>query len=136
MRWLIKDLAKVHPITRKYLTDATPPGGDYMRIGAKQSARRNSGNYIAIALFSDKHLIGWAMLDFFLSKNSPSVRTYIFVKPKYRRKGYGTKIMRKAREAAKRRGKNIRVCPWSKPSRKFFTSVNITKSEIAPGFTL
>ena len=94
------------------------------------------GNYIVIALFVSNRLVGWAMLDFVLSQQSSMLRCYIYVKEQYRRKGYGTLILQKTRLAAKRRGRGIRVCPWDVRSRKFFQSVNVTKNEVAQGYTL
>ena len=136
MRWVIKDYSKLHHITRKYLCDATPNDkDDYMRAAASKSNPR-SGDYLAIAMFSGRNLIGWAMLDFVLSKSSPCLRVYVFVKPQYRRRGYGTLIMKKAREAAKRRDRDIRVCPWNHRSKKFFQAVKVTREEVAPGYAL
>jgi GNAT superfamily N-acetyltransferase len=136
MQFFIKDLAKVTPAMRSRLTDATPVGDDFMRAGAKYSSKSGPGKFLAIALFAGNQLIGWSMLDFMLSQDSPLVRTYIFVKTRHRRKGYGTLIMQKAKQVAKRRGRGIRVCPYNKSSRKFFQSVRISKSEVAPGYDL
>ena len=71
-----------------------------------------------------------------MSGISPKVRTYIFVKPRYRRKGYGTMLIKKAKEVARRRGRGIRVCPWNRTSRSFFKSVNVSRDEVAPGYDL
>jgi GNAT superfamily N-acetyltransferase len=137
MRWLIKDITKVHPTTRRYLLAATPTyKDDYMREAMGRHAC--FGDYLAVALFSGKNLIGWAMLDFFLSGQCwpPAVRTYIYVKEKYRRNGYGSMILQKAREVAKRRGREIRVCPHDKRSKKFFQAFNITNDQVVRGYSL
>lgn len=137
MQFLIRDLVKVTPEIRRRLIDTTPMWlGDFMRAGAKHSVKSGPGKYLAIALFAGNRLIGWAMLDFLLSQDSPFVRTYVFVKERHRRKGYGTLIMQKAKQVAKRRGRGIRVCPHDRPSRKFFQSVSITKQEVVPGYDL
>lgn len=136
MRWVIKDFARLHHTTKRYLAAATPTWeGDYMKDAAR-TKHHHPGDYLVIALFNNHHLIGWAMLDMVLSKQSRLLRTYIFVKEKHRRKGYGTIIIKKVKEVAKRRGKGIRVLPHDKRSRKFFQSVNITRSEVAPGYQL
>lgn len=141
MKWLIKDLAKINIQTQKQLAAATPNWSqyeDWMRLSAQRAAKGKTkpGQHIAIALFVDEALVGWAMCDFMLSKNSKKVRTYVYVKRLHRRNGYGTFILKKAREVAKRRGKGIRVCPHDTCSKKFFQSVNISSTEIAPGYTL
>ena len=135
-RWMIKDLSKVHPTTRKYLTAATPRPFDFMREAAEHVMERKPGSYVAIALYSGHHLLGWAMLDFWLSNGSRLVRTYVFVKPRLRRNGYGTMLIATARKVAKRRGRGIRVLPYNKTSRCFFRAVNIKKSEVGPGYWL
>jgi GNAT superfamily N-acetyltransferase len=132
--WLIEDLKTTN--LRRTFVAATPLGDDYMREGVKLCRKRKS--YIAVALFKSlgKDLIGWAMLDIFLSKQSKSVRTYIYVKTKYRRKGYGTRILQKAKEVAKKRYKykGIKVCPHTKSSLKFFKKANVTKEEVVRGY--
>lgn len=134
MRWLVKDMARLSAGTRRFLTAATPLGKDYMREGAELSGERPPGSYHAVVLYSGSHIVGWSMLDFALSRNSRAVRTYIYVKPRYRRNGFGTEILQKAREAARRRGRPIKVCPHTKCSRKFFQSVGITKQEVVRGY--
>ena len=107
--WLIGDL-KTSPEMKNYhrtFVASTPLGDDYMREGVKLCRKRKRKSYIAVALLDDQNLIGWAMLDIFLSKHSKNVRTYIYVKTKYRRKGYGTRILQKAKEVAKKRYKYI-----------------------------
>lgn len=134
MKWIIRDLKFVSKKYRKIYLSSTPLGDDYMREGVLLSKKRKRKNYYSIALF-DKELIGWAMLDFFLSKNSKSIRTYIYVKTKYRRKGYGTKIINKAKQVIKKFNcEGIKVCPHDKSSAKFFRSLNITKNEIVRGY--
>jgi GNAT superfamily N-acetyltransferase len=135
MNIIIKDFSQLSLITRKHLANATPLGDDYMRVAAEGYGVKR-GNYIAIILYSGHNIIGWTMLDFLLSHNSDYIRTYVFVKPQYRRKGYGTLLMKKAKEVVKRRNKQVRVCPWNERSRKFFQSVKIKKSEVAPGYYL
>jgi GNAT superfamily N-acetyltransferase len=135
----VSDLKKTK-IAHLYRTfvASTPLGDDYMREGVKLCRKRKIKSYIAVALFENisKDLIGWAMLDIFLSKHSKNVRTYIYVKTKYRRKGYGTRILQKAKEVAKKRYKykGIKVCPHTKSSLKFFKKANITKEEIVRGY--
>jgi len=86
-------------------------------------------------LYDKKKLIGWSMLDFFLSKNSNSVRTYIYVKTKYRRKKFGTTILEKAKKTAEIKfGKKIKVIPHDKNSLKFFKAIKITKEEVVRGY--
>ena len=134
MRWLIKDLSAIHYTTMRFLRKATPKWkDDYMAEAASKSYFKKD-DYIAVALFQGDHLLGWAMLD--VRHTSAYFRTYIFVKEKCRRKGYGTSIIRKAKEVARRRGREIRVCPWDYRSKKFFRAVNITKSEVAHGYSL
>ncbi len=136
MRWLIKDYARISPFSRRYLRAATPQDKDDYMYSAASNPSPRKGDYLAIVLYSGSHLLGWAMCDFRLSKNSHCLRTYVYVKKNHRRKGYGSMLMRKAREAAKRRGRDLRVCPWNKQSKKFFQAVNITTSEVAPGYNL
>lgn len=134
--WLIRDLKTTNH--HRTFVAATPLGDDYMREGVKLCRKRKRKSYIAVALFKNigKDLIGWAMLDIFLSKQSKSVRTYIYVKTKYRRKGYGTIILQKAKEVAKKRYKykGIKVCPHTKSSLKFFKKANVTKEEVVRGY--
>jgi len=139
--WLIGDL-KTRPVMKNHhrtFVASTPLGDDYMREGVKLCRKRKRKSYIAVALFDDprgKNLIGWAMLDIFLSKHSKNVRTYIYVKTKYRRKGYGTRILQKAKEVSKKRYKykGIKVCPHNKSSLKFFKKANIKKEEVVRGY--
>lgn len=133
MKWIIEDIKYSSPKHKKIFVAATPLGEDYMREGVILSKKRKEKNYFCVALF-DKELIGWAMLDFFLSKNSNHVRTYIYVKTKFRRKGYGTKIINKAKSYAKNFCKGIKVCPHNKASLKFFKKANIKKEEVVKGY--
>lgn len=135
MKWLIKDVKKCSAILKKTLVSSTPIGDDYMREGVILSKKRKEKSYFAVCLFDNKELIGWAMLDFFLSKQSKNIRTYIYVKTKFRRKGYGTKIINKSREVVKKMSYNgIKVCPHNKSSLKFFKKVNIKKEEVVKGY--
>ena len=136
MRWLIKDYARINPYSRRYLRDATPDDKDDYMYAAANEENPRKGDYLAIALYSGGNLLGWAMCDFRISVNSDCLRTYVYVKRKHRRKGYGSMLMQKAREIAKRRGRYLRVCPWNKTSKKFFQAVNITTTEVAPGYSL
>jgi GNAT superfamily N-acetyltransferase len=140
MRWLIKDIAKMDVGIRRMLRSATPnwrDAEDYMRVAARESVTDpKSGKYIAIALFRNQKLIGWAMCDLWLSQCSKKMRIYLYVKRQYRHMGFGTLLFRKAKEVAKRRGKGVRVCPHNKESRGFFRAIRITKEDVAPGYTL
>ena len=136
MKWFTKDLLKVSKETRRMFARHTPPGEDYMREGCQLSVNRREGSYIAVALFGDDNLlVGWAMLDFCLSRSPKSVRVYIFVRPKFRRQGFGTKILHKAKQKAAMMGRTIRVCPHNKTATKFFKSFRISRSEVVPGYT-
>jgi GNAT superfamily N-acetyltransferase len=136
MKWLIEDLVKLTPDLRELLAVATPTWkNDYMHDAMKVCMKRKPGSYLAIALFNKNVLIGWAMLDFFLS-GTKSIRTYIYVETKFRRKGYGTKILDKTKEIIKEKGKEIRVLPHDKTSRKFYKHSNIDKKEIVRGYYL
>jgi GNAT superfamily N-acetyltransferase len=136
MIWKIKDFLEFETNSQKNLTKTSPERNDYMREACLIAYKRKKGSYIAIALYKQKTLIGWAMLDFFLSRNSTGVRTYIYVKPIYRRNGYGSKILQKAKETAKKMGRTIRVIPHNKISTKFFNYVKIDKSEVVKGYSL
>ena len=133
--WKIKDLKKVSKKEYKVLVAATPLGDDYMREGVIKSKERKTNSYISICLYNKKELIGWSMLDLFLSKGSKNTRTYIYVKKKFRRKGYGTQILDKAKKENLKRGyEKIRVCPHDKASKNFFKNINIRKEEIVRGY--
>lgn len=135
MKWLIKDLKKCSREELRIFVASTPLGDDYMREGVILSKKRKNKNYVAVALFNEKELIGWSMLDFFLSKSSKKVRTYIYVKTKFRRKGFGRKILNKAREVSlKYSCEGIKVCPYNKSSLRFFKKVNIKKEEVVRGY--
>lgn len=135
MRWIVKDLKNCSSKLKRIFVASTPLGEDYMREAVILSKKRKKGNYTAIALFNKKELIGWAMFDFFLSKQSKKIRTYIYVKTKFRRKGYGTKILNKAKEISKKLSyEGIKVCPHTKSSLKFFKKANIKKEEIVRGY--
>lgn len=135
MKWIIKDVKKCSKQLKRIFVASTPLGEDYMREAVILSKKRKEKSYIGVALFNNKELIGWAMLDFFLSKNSKNIRTYIYVKTKFRRKGYGTKIINKAREVSQKMSCNgIKVCPHNKSSLKFFKKANIKKEEIVRGY--
>lgn len=54
---------------------------------------------------------------------------HIFVSPRHRRKGVGTKILK----VAKKNIKEIKICPWDKRSRKFFGNFDF---EPASGYCL
>ena len=134
MNWYFKDLKHISNKYRRIFVAATPLGEDYMREGVILSKKRKEKNYYAIALFNKEKLVGWAMLDFFLSKNSKYVRTYIYVKTKHRRKGYGTKIITYAKKQAEKLCSGIRVCPHTKNSRLFFKKANISRKEVVKGY--
>lgn len=132
---MIKDVKKCKPNIKKILLEATPLGEDYMREAVLLSDKRKENSYIAISLFNEKELIGWAMLDYFLSKGSKNIRTYIYVKTNFRRKGYGTKILNKTKTVVKNfNSDGIKVCPHTKSSLKFFKKANIKKEEIVRGY--
>jgi len=134
MNWVIKDLKNCKK-EYKTLLSSTPLGDDYMREGVILSKKRKKNSYFAVCLYDKKKLIGWSMLDFFLSKNSNSVRTYIYVKTKYRRKKFGTTILEKAKKTAEIKfGKKIKVIPHDKNSLKFFKAIKITKEEVVRGY--
>jgi len=135
MQWIIKDIKKCSNHLKKIFVASTPLGEDYMREGVMLSKKRKEKSYIAVALFDKNKLIGWAMLDFFLSKSSKNIRTYIYVKTKFRRKGFGTKILNKAKDVSLKLSYNgIKVCPHNKSSLKFFKKANIKKEEIVRGY--
>lgn len=133
MHWVIKDLKNCKKIYRK-LVAATPLGEDYMREGAILSKKRKNNSYLAVCLFDKNELIGWSMLDFFLSKDSHATRTYIYVKTKFRRKKFGTKILTKVKKVAAQLNKKIKVIPHNRASLKFFKSNKIQKNEIVRGY--
>ena len=134
MNWVVKDLKNCKK-EYKTLVSSTPIGDDYMREGVILSKKRRNNNYFAVCLYNNKKLIGWSMLDFFLSKHSSSVRTYIYVKTKYRRKKFGTKILEKAKKIAQTKfGKKIKVIPHDKNSLTFFKATKIAKEEIVRGY--
>lgn len=133
--WKIKDIKNLSKKEYRTLVAATPLGEDYMREGVIKSKKRKHKNYLAICLYNKKELIGWAMLDFFLSKDSKFIRTYIYVKTKFRRKGYGKKIIEKTKIINKKmKNKGIKVCPHNKASLKFFKKINIKKEEVVKGY--
>lgn len=134
MRWYFKDLKFASNRHKRMFVASTPLGEDYMREGVVLSKNRKEKNYYAIALFNNKELVGWAMLDFFLSRKSKQVRTYIYVKTKYRRKGYGTKIINRAKKYAENFCDGIKVCPHTRASKLFFKKANINKKEIVKGY--
>jgi GNAT superfamily N-acetyltransferase len=133
--WKIKDLKKASKKEYRTLVASTPLGDDYMREGVIKSKDRIKNSYIAICLYDKKQLIGWSMLDLFLSKGSKHTRTYIYVKKKFRRKKYGTKILEKAKKVNLDMGyRGIKVCPHNKESKKFFKNINIQKEEVVRGY--
>lgn len=133
--WKIKDLKKVNCQEYKTLVASTPLGEDYMREGVIKSKFRKNKSYFAVCLYNKKELIGWAMLDYFLSKNSKFTRTYVYVKKKFRRKKYGTKIIEKVKKVNNKMGyKGIKVCPHDKASKIFFKNINIKKEEVVRGY--
>jgi L-amino acid N-acyltransferase YncA len=135
MKWMIRDVKNCSAKIRKIFVAATPLGEDYMREAVILSKKRKENNYIAVALFNKKELIGWAMLDYFLSKGSKNIRTYIYVKTKFRRKGYGTKILSKVKDVSKKMNcDGIKVCPHTKSSLIFFKKANIKKEEVVRGY--
>jgi GNAT superfamily N-acetyltransferase len=133
--WKIKYLKKINKKEYRTLVASTPLGDDYMREGVIKSKNRNEKSYLAICLYNEKELIGWSMLDYFLSKGSKFTRVYIYVKKKFRRKKFGTKIMKKAKEQNIKNGyKGIKVCPHDKTSKKFFKNINIKREEVVRGY--
>lgn len=133
--WRIRDIKKINRKEHKILVAATPLGEDYMREGVILAKKRKEKSYIGICLYNKKELIGWSMLDFFLSKKSKYIRTYIYVKTKYRKMGYGKKIIKKTKEINKKMGnEGIKVCPHNKASLKFFKRININKKEVVRGY--
>ena len=48
---------------------------------------------------------------------------WIFIKPEYRRQGFGSALYDKAREEARKRKRALRVEPWDRRSTEFFSSV-------------
>lgn len=134
MNWILKDLKNCIK-EYKTLVASTPIGEDYMREGVILSKKRKKNNYFAVCLYENKKLIGWSMLDFFLSKNSRSVRIYIYVKAKYRRKKFGTIILKKTKEIAESKfNKKIKVIPHDENSLNFFKAVKISKEEVVRGY--
>lgn len=134
-KWIIKDPATLSLSRWQLLIAATPTWkNDYMRDGIRQCRKHGKNQYLAICLF-DKELIGWAMLDFRLS-GEKSVRHYIYVKTKYRRKGYGTIIFNKAKEIAASMDREIRVLPHDKRSKRFYKKAQIEKHQVVRGYTL
>jgi predicted acetyltransferase len=134
--WKIKYLKNLTSLERRTLVASTPLGEDYMREGVVKSKTRKEKSYLAVCLYNNKkELIGWSMLDYFLSKNSDFTRTYIYVKTKFRRKKFGTKIIEKTKKVNIKNGyKGIKVCPHDKVSKKFFKNINIKKEEVVRGY--
>jgi GNAT superfamily N-acetyltransferase len=133
--WKIKYLKKLNKKEYKTLVASTPLGEDYMREGVIKSKYRDDKSYLGVCLYNEKELIGWGMLDYFLSKGSEFTRTYIYVKTKFRRKKFGTKIIEKIKKINIKNGyKGIKVCPHDKASKKFFKNINITKEEVVRGY--
>ena len=137
MRWVVNDLKKIGRDHRQCLRRHTPSWHDaldFMREACMVADTRKDGSYIAITLYKRYELIGWALLDFYLSGRSKGVRTYVYVRPMHRRCGYGTQILEKAKAKAKRMGRTIRVCPHDNRSTKFFKACKVMKSEVVPGY--
>ena len=136
MKFIIKDLLDFFKEERKTLLSTTPKSNDdYMREGTKNCEKRKRGSYTTIVLYDKEELIGWVMFDFYLSRNTiDTIRTYIYVKPCFRRQGYGTELLNKAKREAKKINRIIRVCPHDNRSKAFFRKNNITKKEIVPGY--
>lgn len=133
--WKIKDLKNTSKKEYRTLVASTPVGEDYMREGVIKSKIRKKNSYIAICLYNKKELIGWSMLDLFLSKGSKNTRTYIYVKKKFRRKGYGAKIISMAKKVNLEMGyTGIKVSPHDRASKKFFKNINIKKEEVVRGY--
>lgn len=133
--WKIKDIKKLNQKEHRTLVSSTPLGEDYMREGVIVAKKRKEKSYIGICLYNKKELIGWSMLDFFLSKQSKYIRTYIYVKTKYRKQGYGRKIIEKTKQVNEKMGnRGIKVCPYNKESSKFFKKINISKQEVVRGY--
>lgn len=136
MRWVIKDPVLISRQFQRHLLAATPLWrGDYMREAMRDIRRSDIGDYLAICLFKDANLIGWSMLDFSNSAEK-SVWTYIYVRTRYRRKGFGKKILNRAKKLIEKMGKKIRVCPHDRRSKNFFKKVGIRKCEVVYGYSL
>jgi len=73
-------------------------------------------------------VIGWAVLfpenlvDCFY-KNSEDYCCYVYVRYSARRKGVGTRLLKKVTKLAKSKG-NVKVFPWDDRSDKFFEARN------------
>lgn len=133
--WKIKDLKNTSKKEYRTLVASTPVGEDYMREGVIKSKIRKKNSYIAICLYNKKELIGWSMLDLFLSKGSKNTRTYIYVKKKFRRKGYGAKIISMTKKVNLKMGyAGIKVSPHDRASKKFFKNIDIKKEEVVRGY--
>lgn len=136
MCWLIRDPARMSHRRQRHLLAATPTWkGDYMREAMRQVNDHGPGNYLAVILYDHLELIGWAMLDFRLSTQR-SVRTYVYVRTKYRRRGHGTKIVERARKLIEGMGKDIRVLPHDRRSKRFFKKIGMRKRQVAYGYKL
>jgi len=138
MKWQIKDLQKIDPVFRKLLARHTPNwhgAVDFMREACQVVDRRKAGSYIAIIMYVGGVFVGWSLLDFYRSRNSKGVKTYIYIVPIHRRRGYGSQLLEKAKEKAKKLDRTIRICPHDKCSTKFFRACNVDKSEVAVGYT-
>lgn len=119
-----------------HLLAATPTWkGDLMREAMLHLREHGPDNYFAVALFNGKELIGWSMLDYRLSTDR-SVKTYIYVRTKYRRKGYGTRILTRARKVIEAMGKDIRVLPHDRRSQQFYRKLGMRKRQVAYGYAL
>jgi GNAT superfamily N-acetyltransferase len=122
-------------IVSKYVKDLTPDEYQdclqctFGSIGRMRSelewCRGNQKRARAIMLVENGELVGWTLVF----RETEKKIAHLFVRSEYRRRGYGTQIMK----YVARYYRDVSVCPWDSRSSKFYRRFNF---ECASGYRL
>jgi len=119
-----KEIAQVSRLTN-YAEDG---GGSYM-LQTQIKKRKERPITCAVLYYRCEKIIGWATVE----KNCGDVLYCVFVAPVYRRKGIGSKLLKKAKEIAKIRFplaySSPIAWPWDDRGRTFYVKTFKDKIE-------
>ena len=82
---------------------------------------KRKGRYLLA--WSEGQIIGWALLS---RRSDDAYQIGVYVDPKHRRQGIGTKLVRRAKQIARRYQKKIAGDHWNRSARQFFTDNNLS----------
>lgn len=101
----------------------TMPRGDMRPTFQRLRANDEWGRVVMIEREADGRLLAWALL-FISERGDPT--TYMYVDKEYRRRGYGTRLIERAKRLL---GAHPRVVAWNRISDAFYASVDGVKVE-------